>query len=368
MNFELTEDEQLLKALAERFVADRYDAERRRAYLASEVGFSTENWTLLGELGLLAAPVSAEFGGLGLDATAIATIATALGRGMVVEPYIENVLVAARLLAHAAPQALRDEWLPDVMGGGRRIALAHAEQGGRGGRPWVATRSDGGALNGSKLCVPAGAGCDAYIVSARTEGDDGESAGVELYLVEAGTPGLTVTSWRMADGSVAVSLSLDGVTVASDRHLSGGMDSVAVVEDLACLARSAEALGIMEALFDETKDYLRTRQQFGASLGSFQAIQHRMVAQYAAIEQARALLDRAIVSDGTPEFAAAVRGARAFISPASIELGHEMIQFHGGMGVSDELAIGQGHKRLLVLSRWPDDPTTALDRFADLAA
>ncbi len=372
MNFDLSEDEQLLKALAERFVADRYDTERRRAYLTSEHGFSSENWTLLGELGLLAAPIAADHGGLGLDATAISTIFAALGKGMVVEPVIENIVVTARLLATTAPPSLRDDWLPDVMQGTRRLAFAHAEQGGRGGRLWVSTRasSDGDdtLLDGAKLCVPAGGGCDAYIVSARTSGAEGDPDGVDLYLVDSTTPGLTVTPWRMADGSVAVSLALVGVRVPADRKLSGGMEAVASIEDLACLARSAEALGIMQALFDETLDYLRTRQQFGNTLGSFQAIQHRMVAQYTAIEQGRALLDRAIVSDGTPDFAVAVRGARAFISPASIELGHEMIQFHGGMGVSDELAIGQGHKRLLVLSRWPDDPTAALDCYADLAA
>ena len=119
----------------------------------------------------------------------------------------------------------------------------------------------------------------------------------------------------------------------------------------------------MLRMFAETLDHLRTRQQFGAPLGSFQAIQHRMAAQYAAIEQARALLDLAIVSDRKPSFAQAVDGARAFVADASLTFGHEMIQFHGGMGVSDDLAIGHGHKRLLVLSRWPESPEATLDRF-----
>jgi alkylation response protein AidB-like acyl-CoA dehydrogenase len=168
----------------------------------------------------------------------------------------------------------------------------------------------------------------------------------------------------MADGSMAVSLTLDGVLAGPDTRLGGGAAQIADVEVLASLARSAEALGIMERIFAETLDYLRIREQFGKPLSSFQALQHRMVAQYAAIEQSRALLNLALVSWGKPDFAAAVAGARAFIAPASIELGHEMIQLHGGMGVSDELSIGHAHKRLLVLSRWPDDPEAALDRFA----
>ena len=168
----------------------------------------------------------------------------------------------------------------------------------------------------------------------------------------------------MVDGSLAVSLDLASVPAT---RLGGSLADVAEVGGLASLARSAEALGVMQSLFDATLDYLRTRQQFGTSLGSFQAIQHRMAAQYAAIEQGRALLDLAIVSQGSDGFAAAVNGLRAFVAPASVELGHEMIQFHGGMGVTDELFIGHGHKRLLMLSRWPDDGVAALDRFAGVA-
>lgn len=373
MNFDLNEDEEMLKALAERFVEDRYDFERRRAYVASELGFSPENWALLGELGMIAAPFSADHGGLGLDATALATVFESLGHGLVLEPLIENVLVAAQVFAHAAGADLAEQWLPGLIVGSRRLALAHAEAGGRGGRLWVEARaeSDGAGgvrLTGTKPLVAAGAGVDGYIVSARTAGAPGSRDAIGLYLVEAGAPGLSVSPWRMADGLVAASLTLDQVPVPAGSVLTGGMDVLDAVEDIASLARSAEALGIMQRLFNDTLDYLRTRQQFGATLSSFQAIQHRMTAQYAVLEQARALLNLAMVSQGEPGFAQAVRGVRAFISGASVELGHEMIQFHGGMGVTDELAIGHGHKRLLVLSRWPEDPDAALDRFAGIAA
>lgn len=365
MNFDLTEDEELLKALAERFVNDRYDIDRRRGYLALPGGYSPQNWALLGELGLLAAPFDPADGGLGLAATGVATVFEALGRGLVVEPLIENVLVAGRLLAAVAPDALRNEWLPGLLDGSRRVALAHAEPGGRSGLPWVETaardRNGEARLTGRKSCVPAGAGVDGYLVSARSGGAPGSAEGLGLYFVRADADGVTATAWRMADGGMAVSLVLDQ---AAAMPLSGGLDTIDRVETLATLARSAEALGIMERMFAETREYLVTREQFGTRLASFQAIQHRMVAQYAAIEQSRALLNLALVSWGKPEFAAAVAGARAFIAPASITLGHEMIQFHGGMGVSDELSISHAHKRLLVLSRWPDDPDAALDKFA----
>ncbi len=367
MNFDLSEDEEMLKALAERFVDDHYDIDRRRAYVATDEGFSRANWDLLGELGLIAAPFPEECGGMGLDATAIATVFEALGRGLVVEPLIENVLVAGTLFARTAPADLAGAWMDDLVTGAKRIALAHYENGSRGGSLWVETRADDGGevtLIGAKSCVVAGGGADGYVVTARTGGAPGDAQGLGLYFVAANAPGLTTSPWRMADGSVAVALGLEAVPAVA---LDGGFADVMQVYELASLARSAEALGIMQRLFNDTLEYLRTREQFGVPLGTFQVIQHRMAAQYAAIEQSRALLNLAMVTQGTPDFAPAVLGVRAFISPASLELGHEMIQFHGGMGVTDELIIGHGHKRLLVLSRWPEDPEAALDRFANAA-
>ncbi len=363
LNFDLSEDEEMLKALAERFVNDHYDTERRRGYLAQPHGFSASNWTLLGELGLVAALVDAEE--TGLDATGIATVFEALGRGLVVEPLIENVLVAGRLFAATAPAALRAEWLPALRQGSRRIALAHAEPRARAGQLWVETRAEehGQRLTGTKSCVPGGSGVDAFIVTARATGSSASPEGLGLYVVAANATGLTREDWRMADGSIASTLTLNDVPA---EPLNGDHKAMEAAQHLATLARCAEALGIMERIFAETQDYLRTREQFGAKLASFQAIQHRMVAQYAVIEQSRALINLAMVSWGRSGFGLAVLGARAFIAPASVELGHEMIQFHGGMGVSDELSIGHGHKRLLVLSRWPDDPDTALDAFAGI--
>ncbi|MEZ5743032.1 MAG: acyl-CoA dehydrogenase family protein [Sphingomonadaceae bacterium] len=368
MNFDLSEDEEMLKALAERFVVDHYDTEKRKAFLGEPNGFSPAMWSLLGELGILAAPFSEESEGLALDATGIATIFEALGKGLTVEPVIENVLLAGKLFEATAPEALREEWLPAIMFGERRVALAHAEAGARDNRLWVDTKASGNGsgitLTGEKAFVPAGGGADGFIVSARTSGEPGDAEGVSLYFVPADASGLEIRPFRLADGNLAVALTLDGVAGES---LTGGIAEIEASQTLASLARSAEALGIMQRLFEETQEYLRTREQFGTALANFQALQHRMVAQYAVIEQARALLNLALVSEGTDGFAKAVEGARAYIAPASVELGHEMIQFHGGMGVTDELAIGHGHKRLLVLSRWPDSPETALDRFAGVS-
>jgi len=364
LNFDLTEDEEMLKALAERFVQGRYDVDKRRQYARAPLGFDPANWAMLGELGLIAAMLPEAAGGLGLDATGIATLMEALGHGLAVEPLVENVVLAARLFAAQAPAALAEAWAPHLADGSRRVALAHAEADGRAGVLRVSTRAEGGRISGEKPFVIAGYGADGFIVSARESGAPGEAAGVGLWFVAADAPGLTITPWRVADGSVAARLVLADVPAQA---LAGGAGAIAEAEVLASLACSAEALGTMARLFADTGDYLRTRQQFGVPLASFQALQHRMVAQYVAIEQARALMNLALVSWGQPGFADAVRGLRAFIAPAAVDLGHEMIQLHGGMGVTDELVIGHGHKRLLVISRWPDTPEAALDAFATAA-
>jgi alkylation response protein AidB-like acyl-CoA dehydrogenase len=368
VNFDLSEDDEMLKALAERFVEDRYDQERRRRYQAEEAGFSTENWLLLGELGLIAALFDAECGGLGIGPVGQATTFEALGRGMVVEPLAENVAVAARLFANTASESIKSKWLDRLITGEARLALAHRELAARRNAAWVETtaRTDGSGsiLSGAKSLVPAGVGVDAYLVSARVSGNASDADGIALFLVDAKSPGLAIRPWRMVDGSVAAELTLENVSVPQECQLGGDLDAIESAQEFGAFLGSAEALGIMEKLFADTLDYLRTRTQFGTTLGSFQALQHRMVAQYAVLEQSRALLNLATMAAEPAARSRAIQGARAYIATNSVEFGHEMIQMHGGMGVTDELVIGHGHKRLLLLSRWPNDANASLDSYA----
>ena len=357
MNFELTEDEEMLKAVVERFVADHYDVEKRRKYLKEPGGFSGGNWSTLAELGLLALPFAEDDGGLGMGATALSVVFQALGRGMVVEPLLESAILPGLYLARGFSGDVREEWLAGVLSGERRVALARQDAGLYRGDQTVRAEElgDGAVLNGQKPLAIAGGEADGFIVGTR----DGA-----LYLVPADAPGLEVREWRLADGTHTASLQFESVAVPAAHRLDIPAEAAARIETLAALARTSEALGIMDAMFQETLDYLRTREQFGTQIGKFQAIQHRMAALYATLEQCRALVETAIVSDGTDSFADDTHGARAFIAERSLELGHEMIQMHGGMGITDELSIGQGHKRLLVLSRWPEAPVASLDRYA----
>lgn len=369
MNFALSENEEMLKALAERFVLDRYDLERRRTYQQTPTGYSADNWHLLGELGLLAAPLPESCGGLDVDGTSLAVMCEALGHGLVVEPVIENVILAARLLATTGSAAAATPLLNGLVTGEARIAVAHAEAGGRGGRMWIETsarrEARGWVLSGHKSCVPAGAGAQGFIVSARTTGQPGERTGLGLWLVPEDVPGLVVKPWRTIDGGVAVSLDLSDVHLEAAAHLADGIAELDAAQAVAQLARGAEALGIMERMLAETAEYLRTREQFGQKLSSFQALQHRMVAQYAVKEKVRGLLNRAVVGWGGADFARTAAGLGAYVAKVALGFGHDMIQFHGGMGVTDELAIGHAHKRLVMLSRWPHAPEVAMDLYAN---
>lgn len=374
MNFDLSEDQAMLRALAERFVTDRYDLARRRTCLAEPFGFSAENWRLLGELGLIAAAFGEASGGLGAGPVETIVLHEAMGRGLVVEPLIECAVFAGGLFEAVADAALAGMWLPALVSGERRLAVAHRELAARNRMGFVGTRAEraGGdwRLTGTKALVPGAVGADALIVSARVEGAAGDRAGVALFLVPPDAPGVSVRPWRLMDGSLAGAVTLADARLGNEAWLGGGIAALEEADARASLARSAEALGVMEVLLAATLDHLRTRKQFGAALSTFQALQHRMVAQYVAVEQSRSLLYRAAMADrgDRAERLRAIAGARAFIAEAGVALGHEAIQLHGGMGVSDELVVGHAHKRLFLLSRHPADAAAALDQFAGIAA
>ncbi len=373
MNFDLTQEEELLKATVERFVADRYGSDERRAYLLEDAGFSADNWRLLGELGLIGAAFSEENGGLGAGPQEIAVIFEALGKGVVAEPLIDSAFVAGALFERVAPNAVAALWMGDLVGGKRRLALAHREKNARKTGRFVETTAGqngvGWILNGAKSVAPAAPGADGYIVSARLEGRARDHAGVEWFLVPPDARGLELVPYRLIDGSAAAALTFTNAKLADEARLGGSLVDLDEVEARASIAETAEAVGVMDALFTATLDYLKTRKQFGQPLGSFQALQHRMVAQYAKLEQSRSLLLAAVMADAgdAAQRMKTIAGARAFIAEAALALGHEAIQLHGGMGVSDELMIGAAHKRLVKFSRYPIDAATSLDRFAGVA-
>lgn len=374
MNFDLSEDQEILRAVVERFIADRYDLTRRRTYQQQPRGFSDENWRTLGDLGLIGAQFAPEPGGFGADPVDTIIIFESLGCGLAVEPLIDCALLPGSLFMQGGDSALTAAWLPDLISGRKTLAFAHREPRSRNNSAWVETRSYSTkgriVLNGQKIAVANPVGVDALIVSASESEDPSDRGAINLYLVPADAAGLVMQPYRQIDGGLAARISFENLQLDPKSLIRGGHAAIIWAETRANLGRCAEALGIMDTLFHLTLEFVRHRKQFGVPLATFQALQHRLVAQYVALEQSRSLLyGAALAGSSQPDTSRAqISGARAFISEHSVLLGHEAIQMHGGMGVSDELFVGHAHKRLLLLSRTPSDAASALDEYAGIAA
>jgi alkylation response protein AidB-like acyl-CoA dehydrogenase len=351
VDFALTDEQEMLKALTERFASGRGSTGAYAAGRASDGGFSAGNWTQLAQMGLLSVPFAETHGGLGGDLVDIITVMEALGRGLVAEPVLNEIMLAGRLLESGGTPTQIAHWLPRLTGGSAHLALAHAEHGTRYRVDRCATRFAHGRLTGHKTNVPAQADC--MIVTA--EADDGLS----LALIERGTAGVQRREYRLVDGSVASELQFSDAVA---EPMPGGLPCLLEVVQGARIAASAEMIGLASLLFETTLDYVRQRYQFGAPIGSFQAIQHRLADLYAALELARSQLYRCILT-APAERDVAVAAAKSFISSVALRIGEEAIQMHGGMGVSDELSIGHAHKRVLVLAQMFGDAAHELARY-----
>lgn len=360
----------MLKELIGRVVAERYAPGRRASYRALTQGFSLENWAHLAALGVLAAPFAPEHGGLGGDPVDILVLMEELGRGLVVEPVLEQLIAPGRLIARAGSTQQTERRLPQIIAGEAHLAVAHFEHRAGFGLSHIQTTArrdaSGGRIDGEKTVVFGGGGAEGFIVSARETGEATEANGIGFYLIAREAPGLTVTPFRLVDGSIACRLQLRGV---SGERLELGFDTFAAAADDVRIAACAEMLGIMSTLFEATLEHVRTRRQFGAPLGSFQVIQHKMADLYVMLEQSRSQLYRAALSSSEPRARAmAVAGMKSYLSAAAVELGEQCIHLHGGMGTTDELLIGHGHKRLLVLATLFGDADSELQRFVRLSA
>ena len=302
-------------------------------------------------MGLLGLMFAETHGGTGAGDVEMMTVMEALGRGLAAEPYLNEILLAGRLLEEAGTPQQQQTWLPAIIAGHAHVALAHAEHATRFDLTRCRTRFSAGRLTGAKTCVSGGA--DAYVVTASDAG------ALCLCLVQADAPGLTRRDYRLVDGSVAGELQF---SAAPAEPLPGGLEVLLRVTQSARIGASAEMMGLMSLLFDSTLDYVRQRRQFGAPIGSFQAIQHRLADVYMSLELSRAHLYRCVLAPAAVR-ESAVAAAKSYISTAAIRLGEECIQFHGGMGVSDELAIGHAHKRILVLASFLGDADCELVRY-----
>ena len=359
MDFELSEEQRLLKQTCERYFADHYQFESRKRYAHEPRGWSLIAWKQYADLGLLGVPFAEEHGGTGGGPVETMIIMEQIGRVLLLEPYLATVVLGGGFVARGGSDAQRADLLPKIAAGERSLAFAHAERQARYDLADVATsaRRDGSGyvLDGAKTLVAHGGGADRLIIPARVGGERTDTDGIALFLLDAQAPGLSRHDYATQDGLRAADLVLNGVR-ADDADVLGpagaGGAALARVIDEGIAALCAEAVGAMSALQEMTLEYLKTRQQFGVAIGQFQALQHRAVEMFVVLEQARsmALYAALSVSDDRPaERRRALCAAKAHIGRAARHIGQEAIQLHGGLGMTLDYAAGRYFRRLTMI-------------------
>jgi alkylation response protein AidB-like acyl-CoA dehydrogenase len=369
MDFEFNEEQRQFADALKRWVERDYGFDTRRAIVNGAEGVSAEAWHTLVELGMTALPVPSEHGGFDGSALDMFVVMRELGRALVVEPYFATVLGAQFLKLGGGHGRL----LEAVATGELKLACALGERQSRHDMADIATTArregDSYRIDGEKKVVIHGAQAGSLIVSARTSGQQRDPDGISLFVVPADAPGVHVTQYRTLDGMRAADVCLSAVQVGAGALVGvqgQGWDILDSALDYGAALLCAEALGAMEALFDATLDYLKTRQQFGVPIGKFQALQHRMADMFIHLEQARsmALLAAVTLGTGNPdERRRIVSAAKYRVGQAARFIGQQAVQLHGGMGVTDELPASHYFKRLSTIELAMGDSDHHLARF-----
>jgi alkylation response protein AidB-like acyl-CoA dehydrogenase len=376
MDFNYTQEQQMLQDSIEKFLDKNYRFANRRATIAARQGMSPVVWEGFASLGLLGLPIPPEYEGFGGGAVDTMIVMEALGRHLVVEPYLSTVVLGANAIVLGGTQSQRRILLPSIVNGSMKLAFAHGEPGSRYSLSHVATtaRQEGGfwVINGRKSVVLHGAVSDLLIVSARTSGEVGDSHGISLFFVNPSEPGVAGRDYPTYDGMRAVEAEFTNVHVNTE-SLIGVLDQayplIELVVDRGVAALCAEAVGCMGALNTATLEYLKTRQQFGVPIGRFQALQHRMVDMLIHYEQAKSMACLAAVKVDSADVAErrrAVSAAKELIGRAGRYIGQQAIQLHGGMGMTDELNVGHYFKRLTAIDTTFGDSDHHLARFTEV--
>lgn len=357
MEFALDSEQQQFNDSASRYFRERGELSDWLRLAESDVPFDRAAWEQMAEFGWLALNVSEEDGGVGASPVYTAVMMEHAGRALSREPLVSSGVIAAQLIAAAHP-AVKAELVASLIEGKAIFSLAHAELTARFNLSHVTTRAEaagsGFSLTGLKSYVPDGSAADWLIVPARTNGAAGDAQGISLFLVPADAAGLTRENLRGADYRHSSRLSLQAVQVGPDAvigTLDAGLPLLEKAVDHGIAAGLAEAVGIMESLRDITLEYLKTRKQFGVNIGSFQALQHRMVDMEIACEEARAIMRHAVarLDADTAERRRAISAAKTRVGQTSLFVAHQAVQLHGGIGTTDELIVSHYLKRIVML-------------------
>jgi pimeloyl-CoA dehydrogenase small subunit len=375
MDFELTDEQRLLRESVDRLLVDHYGFAQRRGYLGEPDGFSAQMWSRYAEQGLLGLPFAEEYGGFGGGPIDVMLVMEAFGRVLALEPYLATVVLGGTVLQLAGSEDQKNAILPQVVEGRITLAFAHGERQARYDLTDVLTTAKptarGWVLDGAKSVVAHGDSAQKLIVSARVAGERDDAAGIGLFLVDAKASGVARRSYPMRDGTRAAEISLSAVEIATDDALGEPGRAFPVIErvvEAGIAATCAEAVGAMETMHAMTLEYLKTRQQFGRPIGQNQVLQHRSAEMLIALEQGRsmAMLVAMMVDEPDPEERARnIAMAKIGVGQASRFVAQNAIQLHGGIGMTEEYAVGHYFRRCMVIEHLFGDPTYHLSRLAE---
>jgi len=358
MDLSFTEEQSMLRDTVASFLSDKYDFDKRRAIIGSEAGWRPDYWKAFAEeLGILGAPFSEELGGLGGGATENMIVMEEFGKALVVEPYLGTVVIGGGFMKHSGYAGAADV-IGKIIEGKATIAFAYAEPQGR--YTWsdlkTTAKKDGAGyvLNGHKAVVVGAPWASHLIVTARTSGGQRDAGGVSVFLVEKGAKGVVTRDYPTVDGLRASEVYFENVSVGADALIGGegaGFPLVQKVIDEATAAVCAEAVGVLRKLHEGTLEYTRQRKQFGQAIAQFQVLQHRMVDMFIQVEQSVSMTYMANIKlgDDDAERAKAISSAKVQIGRACKFVGENAIQLHGGMGMTNEMAIGHYFKRATII-------------------
>ncbi|MDG5501208.1 acyl-CoA dehydrogenase [Marinobacter sp. BGYM27] len=360
MNFNLTEEQQMLQDSLRRFLTNEYGFEKRGTIIESGQGFDDATWKAFADMGLLGFTFPEDVDGLGGNAIDTMLVMESFGHALVVEPYLSTVVLCGGLVRDAGTPSQKSSILPHIASGEHMMAFAHSESGARYNLNHVKTTAtadgDSYRLNGHKTAVLHGAQADQLIVSARTGGATADAEGLSLFIVDRATDGVQVQDFATHDGHRTAEVTLTDVKVSADALLGEANKAAPHIEkavDLAIAALCAEAVGAMEALNATTLEYIKTRKQFGVAIGKFQVLQHRMADMFIAAEQAKSMSILAASeadSDDRATRREAISMAKTLVGQSARYVGQQAVQLHGGMGVTDEMFAAHLFKRLTLIN------------------
>jgi pimeloyl-CoA dehydrogenase small subunit len=375
MDFDLSEEQRLLKESIDGFLTDCYDFESRKKYMKEKGGWSRAIWGKLAEQGLLGLPFSEADGGFGAGAVETMIVMEALGKALVLEPYLATVVIGGGFLRHGGSVAQKQAHIPGIIDGSKTLAFAQLEKNSRYDLDDVTTsakkKGEGWLIDGEKFVVVNGENADTLMVTARTKGGRHDKSGIGVFLVPADAKGISKKGYPTQDGLHAADITFTGVEVGADAAIGDpddGLPLIARVVDEARTAMCAEAVGAMDESLKTTVEYLKTRKQFGVAIGSFQSLQHRAADMFVALEQARSMSMFATMAsdfEDAKERATAVAAAKVQVGKSGKFIGQQSIQLHGGIGMTMEAKIGHYFKRLTMIENSFGDSEYHLRRVSD---